>query len=70
MNFFDGILFIGFQKAKKTYIDEAVTKIENITINGIYYDSIYYYYLAYEIKKGVCLFLFNTQYDNPLERTH
>ena len=41
MNFFDGVLFIGFQKAKKTGTDEAVTKIENITINGIYYDSIY-----------------------------
>ena len=52
MNFFDGILFIGFQKAKKTDLEKAVTKIEYITINGIYYDSIYHYYLAYEIKKG------------------
>ena len=52
MNLFDGVLFIGFQKAKKTDLEKAVTKIEYITINGLYYDSIYHYYLAYEIKKG------------------
>jgi len=29
----------------------------------------YYYYLAYEIKKGISLFHFNKQSDNPVERT-
>ena len=52
MNFFDGVLLRDFQKAKKTDTDEVLTKIEYITINGIYYDFIYHYYLAYEIKKG------------------